>query len=68
MPTTTTTPDTTVQPLGRRIANQLYIRYQPEDAQSAVISVVQQCFSVIEQLMAANRLRLIKRAGKNLSL
>ena len=37
--------------------NQLYIHCQPEDAQSAVLSV-QQCVSVIEQWMAASRLRL----------
>jgi len=36
---------------------QLYIHCQPEDAQSAVLSV-QQCVSVIEQWMAASRLRL----------
>ena len=37
--------------------NQLYIHCQPEDAQSVVLSV-QQCVSVIEQCMAASRLRL----------
>ena len=37
--------------------NQLYIHCQPEDAQSAVLSV-QQCVSVIEQWTAASRLRL----------
>jgi len=37
--------------------NQIYIHCQPEDAQSVVLSV-QQCVSVIEQWMAASRLRL----------
>jgi len=37
--------------------NQLYIHCQPEDAQSAVLRV-QQCVSVIEQWIAASRLRL----------
>ena len=37
--------------------NQLYIHCQPEDAQSVVLSV-QQRVSVIEQWMAASRLRL----------
>ena len=34
--------------------NQLYIHCQPEDAQSAVLSGVQQCVSIIEQWMAAS--------------
>ena len=40
--------------------NQLYIHCHPEDAQSAVLSdvSVQQCVSVIQQWMAASRLRL----------
>ena len=42
--------------------NQLYIHCQPEDAQSAVLSV-QLCVSVIEQSMAASQFRL--NADKN---